>query len=258
MSAPQTSRTALLDRPVASDTFERVDTWVFDLDNTLYPGACNLFAEVDQRMSAFIAKYLGVPLPHARHLQKSYYRQFGTTLAGMMKVHKMDPAAFLDYVHEIDLTPVPENQALRNAINALPGRKLIFTAGSRRHAENVAGKIGILDLFDDIMDIVDTAYTPKEKAEAYDHLVSRHAVKPQTSAMFEDMPHNLAPAKAIGMSTVLVHSAYMDHPIQRKMRSWTELPPHVDHMTDDLDAFLELVLKALDSESQTKTPDPAA
>ncbi|MEL6310909.1 MAG: pyrimidine 5'-nucleotidase [Pseudomonadota bacterium] len=242
----------ILNRPITPGTFGHVDTWVFDLDNTLYPGACNLFAQVDQRMSAFIQRYLGVPLPHARHLQKSYYRQFGTTLAGMMAVHKMEPTDFLDYVHDIDLTPVPENPRLRDAIDALPGRKLIFTAGSRRHAENVAGKIGILDLFEDIMDIVATDYTPKEHAAAYDRLIAAHGVQAATSAMFEDMPHNLAPAHALGMRTVLVHSSYMDHPIQRKMRSWTGLPQHVHHMTDNLDQFLEHVLEDLKAEAGTQ------
>ena len=105
---------------------ERTRVWVFDLDNTLYPADCNLFAQVDHRMGEFIQKHLDVPYEYARHLQKRYYRQFGTTLAGLMKIHKMEPAAFLEYVHDIDLTPVPEHPELAAAIEALPGRKLIF------------------------------------------------------------------------------------------------------------------------------------
>jgi len=222
-------------------SFARTNTWVFDLDNTLYPGECNLFAQVDQKMEAFISQYLQVPLDYARHLQKSYYRQYGTTLAGLMKVHDMEPSDFLEYVHDIDLAPVAEHPELGAAIDRLPGRKLIFTAGSRRHAENVAGKLGILDRFDDIMDIVDTAFVPKERIEAYHTMMARHGVEAEISAMFEDMPHNLEPAHALGMTTVLVHSSYMDHPIQRQIAGWTKPPPHIHHLTDDLRHFLDQV-----------------
>jgi putative hydrolase of the HAD superfamily len=229
----------------AAPAFPHVTTWVFDLDNTLYPAECNLFAEVDQRMGSFIAKYLGVPFPYARHLQKAYYRQFGTTLAGMMRVHNMEPKAFLDYVHEIDLTPVAENPALAAQLKSLPGKKMIFTAGSRRHAERVAGKLGILDQFETIMDIVDTKYVPKSEAEAYDTFIATHAIDPKRTVMFEDMPHNLEPAHALGMSTVLVHSAAIyDSPVQKKIRAWTERPAYVHHMTDDLTAFLQRAVAA--------------
>jgi putative hydrolase of the HAD superfamily len=225
--------------------FDHVDTWVFDLDNTLYPAECNLFAEVDQRMGAFIAKYLGVPVPYARHLQKAYYRQFGTTLAGMMRVHNMDPKAFLDYVHDIDLSPISENKPLATALAKLPGRKKIFTAGSQRHAERVAGKLGILDQFVSITDIVDTRYVPKSEPAAYATFIQTKGVDPQRSAMFEDMPHNLEPAHALGMATVLVHSATIyDSPVQKKIRAWTSRPAHVHHMTNDLTGFLVQVTRS--------------
>ena len=134
-------------------TFERTQVWVFDLDNTLYPAECNLFAQVDRRMGEFIARYLGVPYEYARHLQKTYYRQFGTTLCGLMRVHGMDPKPFLDYVHDIALDAVAPSPELAAALKALPGRKLVFTNGSRRHAERVAEKLGVLHLFEDICDI---------------------------------------------------------------------------------------------------------
>jgi putative hydrolase of the HAD superfamily len=228
--------------------FEGTRTWIFDLDNTLYSADSNLFAQIDVKMAEFIAQYLGVSYEHARYLQKNYYRQFGTTLAGLMHVHKMEPYAYLDYVHDIDLTPVPEHPELRQAIAALPGKKYIFTAGSRRHAENVAGKIGILDLFDDITDIVDTGFVPKERAEAYHTFLERHGVAPKAAAMFEDMPHNLEPAHLLGMTTTLVHASYVDHPIQLKIREWTEPPEHVHHMTECLRTFLdETVLAGLEA-----------
>lgn len=219
--------------------FDRTAIWVFDLDNTLYPAECNLFDQVDQRMGSFIAKKLGVPFEYARHLQKSYYRQFGTTLSGLMQVHGMEPGPFLDYVHDIDLTCVPECPDLAEAIERLPGRKLIFTNGSRRHAERVAGKLGVLDKFEDICSIETCEYVPKPEAEAFDRMVRRHGVSSDRSAMFEDMPHNLEAPHALGMTTVLVHSDYVDHPAQLKVKTWQELPEHVHHLTRDLCGFLQ-------------------
>jgi putative hydrolase of the HAD superfamily len=218
--------------------FDRTRTWVFDLDNTLYPAQCDLFAQVDRRMGEYIAKFLGVPYPYARHLQKSYYRQFGTTLSGLMKVHKMDPKPFLEYVHDIDLSPVSASPELAASIAQLPGRKLIFTNGSRHHAERVAGKLGVLHVFEDIYDIVACDYVPKPHAPAYAGFVAKHALTPDTAAMFEDMPHNLEQPHALGMTTVLVHSSYMDHPIQQKIKGWSQPPDHIHHMTEDLHAFL--------------------
>jgi putative hydrolase of the HAD superfamily len=218
--------------------FARTAAWIFDLDNTLYPAECNLFAQVDHRMGEFIARYLGVPYAHARHLQKSYYRQFGTTLAGLMAIHKLDPTEFLAYVHDIDLSVVAESPELRARLAALPGRRLIFTNGSRRHAERVAEKLGVLDLFEDICDIAACAYVPKPEADAFQRMIRRHGVDGATAAMFEDMPMNLEAPHALGMTTVLVHSSYLDHPVQQTMKTWTELPDHIHHMTMDLHGFL--------------------
>jgi putative hydrolase of the HAD superfamily len=223
----------------AARGFAHVDTWIFDLDNTLYPAACNLFAQVDHRMGEFVQKFLGVPYPYARHLQKAYYRQFGTTLSGMMQVHSMDPRQFLDYVHDIDLSGVPGAPELDQAIAQLPGRKLIFTNGTRRHAERVAAKLGILGRFDDIFDIVDSDYIPKPHRAPYDKFLADHAIAPQSAAMFEDMPQNLEAPHDLGMTTVLVRStADYDNIVQRKIRAWTQVPDHVHHMTDDLAEFV--------------------
>jgi putative hydrolase of the HAD superfamily len=219
--------------------FGATRVWVFDLDNTLYPAACNLFGQVDHRMGEFVARYLGVPYAYARHLQKAYYRQFGTTLAGMMNVHQMEPTGFLEYVHDIDISGVPENPALRAAIARLPGRKLIFTNGTVRHAENVAGKLGVLDQFEAIYDIVASDYQPKPQRAPYDKFVRAHGVDPAASAMFEDMPHNLEAPHALGMTTVLVCSdAEYDSPVQRKIRAWSSPPAHIHHMTKDLTGVL--------------------
>ena len=225
--------------PAAQRSFERTQVWIFDLDNTLYPMECNLFGQVDRRMGEFIARYLGVPVEYARHLQKTYYRQFGTTLCGLMRVHGMDPKPFLDYVHDLDLSGLAEHPELAARIARLPGRKLIFTNGSRAHAERVAGKVGILHLFDGIYDICDAGYVPKPSPACYEHFLKVHGVSATLSAMFEDIPGNLEAPHALGMTTVLVHAASnYDHPVQQKIRAWLEPPAHIHYMTDNLAAFL--------------------
>ena len=189
-------------------------------------------------MGEFIAKAIGVPLAHARHLQKAYYRQFGTTLAGLMQVHKLPPEPFLAYVHDIDLSVVAGAARACGRHRPPEGRRLIFTNGSRKHAENVAAKIGVLHLFEDICDIAALEFVPKPDRGAFDRLTSRHGIAASRSAMFEDMPHNLEIASEIGMTTVLVHSDYIDHPAQLKIRDWRELPAHIDHLTRDLTDFI--------------------
>jgi putative hydrolase of the HAD superfamily len=219
-------------------SFEHVDTWIFDLDDTLYPASCNLFSQVSRRIGEYVAKSLGVPFEHARHLQLAYYRQFGTTLAGLMQIHNLPPAPFLEYVYDIDLTSVSASPELKAAIARLPGRRLIFTNGSKRHAENVARRLGVLELFDDICDIAALEYVPKPEREAYDRLLKLHAVTASQSAMFEDFPHNLEVASSLGMTTVLVCPDHIDHPAQAKIREWRELPVHIHYMTDNLEKFL--------------------
>ena len=221
--------------------FEHTRAWIFDLDNTLYPAECNLFAQVDRRMAEFIGRYLGVPLPQARHLQKTYYRQFGTTLAGLMKVHNLEPEPFLDYVHDIDLAGLHAHPELAAVLAALPGKRYIYTNGSRRHAERVAEKIGILDLFHGICDITECQFVPKPEREAFEAMIRLHGVLPSEAAMFEDMPHNLEAPHALGMTTVLVRSDYMDHPVQLEMKKWTALPPYIHFETDNLAGFLSHV-----------------
>jgi putative hydrolase of the HAD superfamily len=228
----------------------RVDTWIFDLDNTLYPAECMLFAQIDERMGAFLSEFLGIDRVEARRVQKEYYHRYGTTLTGLMKEHKMAPERYLDFVHDIDLAAVAAAPELGAAIEKLPGHKYIFTNGSRRHAERVAEKLGVLHHFEDIFDIVSGEYVPKPSTEAYDRFLKAHGVNAPSSAMFEDIPHNLEAPHKLGMSTVLVHSDCYDHPSQLPIREWRTLPPHVHHMTADLLAFLNETLDEI-----TVSPD---
>jgi len=227
------------------EAFLDTRAWIFDLDNTLYPAQSNLFAQIDQRMGEFIADYLGLPFADARILQKSYYVSYGTTLAGLMAEHGLKPEKFLDYVHDIDVSMLAPSPELGQAIEDLPGKKYIFTNGSRGHAENVAGQLGVLDKFDAVFDIGDAGFVPKPDALAYDKFLKAHRVTPHAAAMFEDMPHNLESPHALGMTTVLVHSEYYDHPVQRQIKDWAQPPAHVHHMTEDLLGFLGEVHTAL-------------
>lgn len=217
---------------------QHVSTWVFDLDNTLYPAECNLFAQVDQRMAQYIADALNVDLPHARYLQKDYYRRYGTTLNGLMKLHGLAPGPFLDFVHDIDVSVVAHAPKLSDAIKQLPGRKLIYTNGSRHHAERVAGQLGVLQHFEDILDIAGNNYQAKPERDAFSNFLAKFALKPKSCAMFDDMPQNLEAPDYFGSTTILVHSSYMDHPVQNEIKSWSELPAHIDYATDDLTTFL--------------------
>jgi putative hydrolase of the HAD superfamily len=207
------------------------ETWIFDLDNTLYPASCNLFAQVDRRIAEFIATHLGIDPAEAYRVQKQYFRDYGTSLRGLMLNHQLDPQLYLDFVHEIDVTPVPPNPALDAALARLPGRKVIFTNGSTRHAENVMTRLGVSHHFEAVFDIVAGDYVPKPEPFVYDIMVRRHWIDPKRAVMIEDLPKNLLPAHAMGMTTVLV----------RTESDWAQDGAdgdHVHHVTDDLVGWL--------------------
>lgn len=232
----------------AAPDLAHVGSWVFDLDNTLYPAQCRLFSQIDARMTEFIRMTTGVAHDEARRLQKHYYVKYGTTLSGMMAEHKTHPDAFLDYVHDIDFSVVPEDPSMRAAIEALPGRRYIFTNGSVPHAERVLSRIGVNGLFDDIFDIRAADWTPKPHRATYERFLASTRIKAHEAAMFEDLAHNLEAAHALGMTTVLVASDadwFADEPeAKRPARPGEEKPEHVHHVTDDLAAFLAAARKA--------------
>lgn len=216
--------------------FDRHDTWIFDLDNTLYPAECDLFAQIDVRMGAFIQQYLNVDAVEARRIQKTYYRDHGTTLAGLMTNDGVKPKDFLDYVHDIDVTPVPPSPNLENYLERLPGRKIIYTNGSETHARNVMDRLGVTHHFDDIFDIVAANYQPKPDVSAFAQFVSRYGITPKTSVMVEDLPRNLEPAHNMGMATVLIRT---ERELERG--GLFEEADHIHHVADDLISWLESV-----------------
>jgi putative hydrolase of the HAD superfamily len=223
-----------------TSALSQIDHWVFDLDNTLYPASCNLFSQIDWRMTGSISETLKLPPEEARALQKAMFRKYGYTLRGLMLEHGVPPTDFLDYVHDIDYAPVLACSRLKAALEALPGEKLIFTNGTVRHAERVLERLG-LDGFAGIFDIVAANYTPKPDPAPYDRFVKRHAVDPRRAAMVEDIARNLVPAAALGMTTVWVTGS----PDWAKDGSEGD---HIHHATDDLAGWLEtLTAKAPDT-----------
>jgi putative hydrolase of the HAD superfamily len=227
--------------PVNPPDFSAIDVWVFDLDNTLYPPSCNLFAQIDVKMRAFIGDLLSIDGDEAYRLQKEYYRDHGTTLAGLMKVHGVQPGRFLDFVHDIDVSVVPENPALGEALQRLPGRKLVFTNGTVAHATRVMNRIGIHDHLEEIFDIVHADFVPKPNHATFERFIEKHAFEPKRAAMFEDLARNLEPAHRLGMTTVLVRSN--DGHADPAVRSWAEPADaeHVHYRTDDLARFLATI-----------------
>ncbi len=217
--------------------FGHVDTWVFDLDNTLYPHDARVWPQVDERITLYIANLFGLDGLSARALQKFFYHRHGTTLRALMEDYQVDPYDFLDFAHDIDHSAIELNESLGRAIERLPGRKLILTNGSRRHAENVARKLGVLDHFEDVFDIAASDFVPKPERRAYERFLEKHGVEPARSAMFEDIAKNLVVPHDLGMTTVLVIPKTID-PYRESFEQEAVRAPHIDHITNDLADFL--------------------
>lgn len=223
--------------PAEKTALAHVAVWVFDLDNTLYPASCDLFAQIDRRMTAFIAEALELTDDQARALRKRYYRDHGTTLRGLMDNHDIDPRRFLDYVHDIDHRPVPPNPALARALDRLDARKLVFTNASQAHAERVLRRLGIADRFEAVFDIIAADYVPKPDLAPYRTLLDRHAIDPRHAVFIDDLRRNLAPAAALGMTTLWVRGEDEEAPQDAPAN-------HVHHVTDDLVSWLDNVAAA--------------
>jgi putative hydrolase of the HAD superfamily len=212
--------------PAAAD-LSHVDTWLFDLDNTLYPAESGFMAEIVDRMTDFVEHVTGLPRDEAYALQKAYLSEHGLTLKGMMLNHGVNPRDFHAIFHDMSLDALAHDPDLLAALERLPGRRLIFTNADDVHAERVLERLGLGHLFDDVFHIASTGYQPKPSVEAFARISATHAIDPATTAFFEDSERNLAPAADLGMTTVLVgpHAA-------------ASTAPFVHHRTDSLAAFL--------------------
>jgi putative hydrolase of the HAD superfamily len=210
---------------MVADGFAHVRTWVFDLDNTLYPPQARLFDQIEVRMTDWVMRELGVDRPEADRLRRHYWAAYGTTLAGLMTEHGVDPGPYLHDVHEIDLSHLTIDPALVASIDALPGRRIVYTNGSQPYAQRVLSARGLSDLFDAVYGVEHAQFRPKPERAAFEAVFLTDGVVPSAAAMFEDDPRNLAAPHQMGMRTVHVAA----DPVEA---------PHIHHHTDDLAAFL--------------------
>ncbi|WP_413869135.1 pyrimidine 5'-nucleotidase [Albidovulum sp.] len=212
--------------PAAPADFIGVETWVFDLDNTLYPPAARLFDQIEARMTAYVMSTLGVARHEANRLRADYWRLYGTTLAGLMHEHGVDPVPYLEDVHDIALDHLAPDPALARAIGALPGRRVVYTNGSAPYARRVLEARGLSGAFDAVFGVEHAGFRPKPDRRAFETVFAAGGIDAARAAMFEDDPRNLAAPHAMGMRTV--HVAPRPDPA-----------PHIHHHTDDLAAFLD-------------------
>ena len=208
--------------------------WIFDLDNTLYNGQTKVFSEVDKKMSAYISKKLNINLIKAKELQKRYFYESGTTLAGLMKHDNIDPNEFLEFVHDIDISWLPKDKMLRNELIKIKEKKIIFTNGSHSHVKNVTEQLGISDLFDDVFAITDANFIPKPLKAPYKKLIEKFNIEPTKSILIEDIAHNLEQAKNLGMKTCWLEN---DETFAKKDAN----KPYIDYKINSLPSFLQKI-----------------
>lgn len=209
--------------------FQHVTTWVFDLDHTLYSPDARLFDLMEPRLSDWIMTALGVDRPQADHLRQHYWQTYGTTLAGLMTEHNVDPTPYLTHVHDIPLATLTPDPALAMAIRALPGRRIVFTNGPHAYAHAVLAARGLTAAFDAVYGVEQAGFHPKPGENAFNTVFALDGLIPAQSAMFEDDPRNLAIPRRLGMQTVLVGPT---------------AHPDVHHHTTDLTAFLRHITAA--------------
>jgi putative hydrolase of the HAD superfamily len=220
------------------DIFDGIETWVFDLDNTLYPASSRVFDQISRRMTGFIAEHFDIAPDAALARQRDFFMRYGTTVRGLMTEHGLPPGPFLDYVHRIDIGSVDANPDLASKLGRLPGRKLIFTNASRIHAERVMERIGITKHFEDIFDIAAADYIPKPDRTSYAMMLRKHGVAADTACMIEDLAGNLEPAKALGMATVWLKGEIA----WAKPKKGMGIPRYIDFVADDLASWLDAVI----------------
>lgn len=211
-----------------SADLRHVDTWLFDLDNTLYPVESGFMGEIERRMTDYVQRLTGLERDEAYKLQKQYLAQYGLTLGGLIAHHGIDPADFHAIFHDMSLEALAHDPRLLAALERLPGRRLIFTNADNVHAERVLERLGLAHLFDDVFHIGSADYVPKPDPANMARISQTHAIDPAVTAFFEDSERNLAPAAAIGMTTVLVGPSAV-----------ASTAAFVHYKTDNLAHFLE-------------------
>ena len=186
----------------------KIKTWIFDLDNTLYSADSGIFQQVHVLMGEFVSKSLNIDIIEAKEHQKKYYRKHGTTLRGMMDNHNVDPDHFLSEVHNLDYSIIKPNLDLNKELKKLDGRKIIYTNANRQHADNVLKRLELTDMFKEIFDIKDANYVPKPEIEPYKKIINNFSIDPSSAIMFDDIAKNLVPAKNVGFTSVWIDAGY--------------------------------------------------
>tara|TARA_Y100000590_G_scaffold467363_1_gene646002 strand:- start:6858 stop:7535 length:678 start_codon:yes stop_codon:yes gene_type:complete len=219
-----------------SSLINRIDTWIFDLDNTLYSADSGIFQQVHQLMGKFIKEYLNVDLNKAKEIQRKYYKEHGTTLRGLMDNYGVDPDFFLEEVHKLDYSIVSSNENLNRELKKLKGKKIIYTNANMQHALNVLERIKLSNFFDEIFDIKMADYIPKPEVTPYEKIIEDFNLNPNSSAMFDDIAKNLVPAKKVGFTSVWIDAGYenFSDDIQSSKK-------YLDFQTKNLSVFLEKV-----------------
>ena len=223
-----------------------IKNWIFDLDNTLYSPEEEIFSQIDERMTKFITDKFKINNEEAFNIQKKYFIEYGTTLSGLMKKNNIDTDEFLEFVHDIDLDILKPDKKLNKIISNLPGKKFIFTNGSKKHAQNVLRKLEMNAIFDDIYDIKDSNFIPKPNMEAYTTFINKMGIDVNKSIMFEDIARNLQPAKELGIISVLIQR---DLPLRNDKFDIKEFEllwknnDYADYVTDDLVMFFNKYYK---------------
>jgi putative hydrolase of the HAD superfamily len=217
------------------EKFRHIDTWVFDLDNTLYDAETGVFERIGERMTLYVADLLGLPLQEAGVLRKGYWEKYGTTLHGLMKEHKIDPDSFLAHAHDIDISDVPQCTITKEYLAHLPGKKIVFTNSSREFAARMTKHLGLDHHFDSVFTIEDTGFMPKPFAAPYHTVITQGRFDPKAACMFEDMEINLKTAADLGMTTVWLHG-------KDKEAAVRELS-HVHHRSEKLSDWLQHTVK---------------
>ena len=213
---------------------EKINTWIFDLDNTLYSADSGIFQQVHQLMGEFISKNLNMDMSDAKKLQSKYYKQHGTTLRGLMDNHGIDPDHFLDEVHRLDYSIVGSNKILNEELYKLEGRKIIYTNANKKHVIDVLDRIDLTNFFDEIFDIKMANYIPKPELKPYEEIINLFNIKPESSAMFDDIAKNLVPAKKVNFTSVWIDAGYENFSDDIKASK-----EYLDFSTRDLSLFLK-------------------
>jgi len=221
-----------------SSLVNKIDTWIFDLDNTLYSADSGIFQQVHQLMGKFIQEFLNIDLQKAKEIQKKYYKKHGTTLRGMMDNYGVDPDHFLEEVHKLDYSIVSSNDKLNEELKKLKGKKIIYTNANKKHTLNVLERIKLSNFFDEIFDIKMANYIPKPEMKPYEQIIKDFDLNPSTSAMFDDIAKNLVPAKKVGFTSIWINAGYENFSDDIKSSN-----KYLDFETNDLCIFLEKVNK---------------